>query len=407
MSTQQASDERSVAPVSGAGRSGPLRVALVALLTGIVTFLALLLTLAAVSAPATEGAPAPSIHRDGKQLRANTANARASGDGILVANRNEAPLTILAAEVPPFRAVDYGVISVASGELARGLEVALIWVRTDDPRQPHEQRIEVSAGRLLPTTLDTNPEWRGNVRFLALGVKGVVDRPLEIRGLSLEPLTVSGVAADALRSWRQFEGWDGRSINVVFGGRELQRIWLPALLFTASLASAIAARFAARRLGRRLSFAALAVPFIVGWMVADVRWLSNLIPQASATLAEFGGRTIEQRHLAMEDGDLYRFTQAALAQLPKEPVRIFATSDFEYFRRRAGYHLYPHNVLAYNWAEPGIIRPGEYVFFYQKADVRFDARAGELQWSNGRRLAARSLVAQRGAGLFVATEPSR
>ena len=37
--------------------------------------------------------------------------------------------------------------------------------------------------------------------------------------------------------------------------------------------------------------------------------------------------------------------QAAIAKLPETPVRIYATSDFEYFRRRAGYHLYPHNVL--------------------------------------------------------------
>jgi hypothetical protein len=130
-----------------------------------------------------------------------------------------------------------------------------------------------------------------------------------------------------------------------------------------------------------------------------------LVQQARATWADFAGRTWEQRHLAMDDGELFRFAQAAIARMPQDPVRVFATSDFEYFRRRAGYHLYPHNVLAYDWADPSVLRPGDYLFLYQKADVRYDTGRRMLLWASGPTLAVTPLIVQRGAGVFVVREP--
>lgn len=344
---------------------------------------------------------APALTRAGRELRPNNENTRPVGDVMTIANRPDASLTVLSAGFLPFHAASYGRVIIDADPLPENVEVALIWLRRDEPGVPREQRIAVRRGQLVATTLDGNPDWRGEIAFVAIGVKGAMAHPWSLRTLRLEQLGIAGVVADIVGAWTHFERWDGRSINIVFGGRDDQRAWLPPLAFVASALSALVVWGLARRRGKPASAAALLMPFLVGWLVVDLRWQANLFEQARETFAQFGGKSWEERHAAMEDGDLFRFVHTAAARLPADPVRIFVNSDFEYFRRRAGYHLYPHNVLAYNWAEPSQLRPGEYLLLYQKADVRFDTGTRELLWTNGRRLDAIPIVVQRGAGLFM------
>jgi len=345
------------------------------------------------------------LDRLGRQLVPNNANAKPSGDAMVVANRPDAPLVILAAGTLPIRAADYGRVVIDADPLPKDVEAALIWVRRDEPGRPHEQRLAQDGARIVATVLDGNPDWRDDIAFVAIGIKGPMKQPWSLRSFRLEPLGVRGIGADIVQGWTTFETWDGRSINVLFGGREEQRAWLPPLAFAAAVIAALAVAWVGRRRGRAAGSALLALPFLIAWLALDVRWQANLVEQARLTWSEFGGRSFEERHLAMEDGELFRFAQAAIAKLPESPVRIYATSDFEYFRRRAGYHLYPHNVLAYNWADPSVMQPGDYVFLYQKADVGYDTGRRLLLWKSGPTLAVTPLLAQRGAGLFQVRAP--
>jgi len=377
---------------------------LVAIVAWIVAFASLLFGAAAILGAQPGREDAPALVRAGRELLPNNANARRDGDAMVVANRPEAPLVILAAGTLPFRAASYGRLVVDADPLPRDVEVALIWVRRDEPGKPFEQRLSQDGDRIVATMLDGNADWRDEIAFLGIGVKGAMPRPWTLRGIRLEALGVGGIAADIWLGWTSLERWDGRSINVVFGGRDEQRAWLPPIAFAASAIAALVVWLLARRRGASAGTLALAVPFLIGWLALDVRWQDNLVDQARATWNEFAGRSFEERHFAMEDAELFRFVQQAVAKLPPTPVRIYVNSDFEYFRRRAGYHLYPHNVLAYNWAEPSVTRPGDYVLLFQKADVRYDVRARELLWANGRQLKVTPILAQRGAGLFQVRE---
>lgn len=392
-------------PAAAPPKSPELGAAVAAIAAWAIAFFALLLAIAALTGARPGVEDAPALARLGRELVPNNANAKPVGDAMAVANRREAPLVILGMTVLPFRAADFGYVTVDAEPLPRDVAVALIWLRRDAPGRPFEQPLAVDHDRLVSTALDTNPDWRGDISFIAIAVKGPMARPWTLHAFRLEPMRVSGAMAEIVRGWTTFERWDGRSINVIFGGREEQRAWLPLLVFTASVVSALVVWVLARRRGSRSSAAALALPFLLGWLVLDARWQDNLLEQAGVTRTEFGGRTWEERHLAMEDGELFRFVQAAVARMPPPPVRIFATSDFEYFRRRAGYHLYPHNVLAYVWSDPSILRPGDYVFLYQKADVHFDPGKRMLVWKAGHSLPVTPLIAQRGAGVFVVREP--
>ncbi len=366
----------------------------------LVGFALLVLAIAAISGTEPGRERAAPLDRLGRQLLPNNANAKPSGDAMTVANRPDAPLVILAAGTLPIRAADYGRAVIDADPLPKDVEAALIWVRRDEPGRPFEQRLAQDGARIVPTVLDGNPDWRDDIAFVAIGIKGPMERPWSLHSFRLEPLGIGGIAADIVQGWTSLERWDGRSINVLFGGRDEQRAWLPPLAFAASAFAAVVAWLLARRRGRIAAPALLALPFLIGWLVLDVRWQANLAEQAGLTWSAYGGRSLDDRHAAMDDGDLYKFARAAIAKLPETPVRIYATSDFEYFRRRAGYHLYPHNVLAYNWADPSVMQPGDYVFLYQKADVGYDTGRRLLLWKSGPTLPVTPLLAQRGAGLF-------
>ncbi len=86
--------------------------------------------------------------------------------------------------------------------------------------------------------------------------------------------------------------------------------------------------------------------FAASWFVLDARWTWNLARQVQATFAQYGGKDWRGKHLAAEDGALFEFVEKARAELPAAPARIFVASETDYFRERAAFHLYPHNVYA-------------------------------------------------------------
>ena len=378
---------------------------LIAFVAWIAAFAALVVAVAAIIGAQPGREDAPPLIRLGRELIPNNANARPVGNDMVVANRPDAPLVMLATGTLPFRATSYGRFIVDAGPLPPDVEVALIWVRSDAPGRPFEQRLSKDGDRIVPTTLDGNVDWRDDIAFLAVGVKGAMPRPWTLRSVRLEALGVGGIIADIWQGWTALERWDGRSINVVFGGRDEQRVWLPPIAFAASAIAALVVWLVARRRGVSAGTLAFAVPFLIGWLALDVRWQRNLVEQAQMTWSVFAGRDFDDRHLAMEDGDLFRFVQAAAAKLPETPVRLYAMSDFEYFRRRAIYHLLPHNAVAYNWPDPSVMEPGSYLFLYQKADVSYDTGRRMLLWKSGPTLPVTPLLAQRGAGLFLVRPP--
>ena len=342
-------------------------------------------------------APASVSARD---LKAN-GNARASGGAIDVRNTTDAPLTILRLPLRPFQAADLGQVKIDGGAVPRDVEIALLWIRRTAPGTIHEQRLPLDRARNVDVAfLDQNPEWRGEIAMVALGVKGQSTDAWRVARVTLEPVGAVAILRGVVTDWTAFDKWDGRSINVMFGGREAQRVYLPLLAFLAAVLAVAFMVVNGRRRSTRLVPAVLVVPFVIGWIAVDLRWSAELTAKARETWSAFAGRTLDERHTAMEDADLYRTISVAKSRLPGTPERIFINSDFDYFRMRAAYHFYPHNALAFGWYDGKVMRPGDLVFLYQKADVKFDASNNALIWPDGSRSAVVPVLAQTGAGLF-------
>jgi len=339
--------------------------------------------------------------REGRDLVAaprDAANVRVRGNSVEVLNAGNAPV-LLNLAIRPFQVSGSGFVMVDTAPLPRGAELALLWVRRTDRGDLHEQILKLEGDRVVPTLLDENPEWRGEIVAVALGVKNA-SAPVLISEVRLRPMTVRAVLADMVRDWKYFSAWDGRSINVVFGGRDEQRAYLPPLVALAALLVAAACAVTARRRQRRIATVWLIVPFMAGWILLDVRWQRQLLLQLAETREAFAHKTVAERHAAMEHPAFLELVDTALRLLPQTPARVFVTSDFDYFRLRAGYYLYPHNVLAFDWADPGVLHRGDFLLMFAKHDVSFDRADGTLRWSDGRQVAVSALIAGQGQGLY-------
>jgi hypothetical protein len=306
------------------------------------------------------------------------------------------------------RARDYAAITWDARNVPADADVHFLW-RTDyAPRKIFSTPVTVEAGRLLPVVLANDAGWLGHVTGIGLAIRGTLTQPFVISGVAAKPSGAVGILQDRAREWLGFERWKGTSINTIVGGDEVQQLPLP-LLLAAAIALAGAAMLLWRRFrgsfGMADAAAAIAIMFAASWFVLDARWTWNLARQAQETVVQYGGKDWRGKHLAAEDGPLFAFVEKARAEMPATPARVFVASEADYFRERAAYHLYPHNV----YAEPRAntlptsdrLKPGDWMLVYQRRGVQFDPSAGKLRWDGGAPVSAQLKLRGEGAALFL------
>jgi hypothetical protein len=145
--------------------------------------------------------------------------------------------------------------------------------------------------------------------------------------------------------------------------------------------------------------------FAVAWLILDVRWTWNLARQERITLSHYGGKTLADKHLAAEDQILFAIVEKARRVMPEPPVRVFVVGNARYFRERAAYHFYPHNVYTdrVNGTMPpaSALRPGDWLFDYEARGITYDAASGTLRWDGNQTIAAEPKLIVPGAALFL------
>lgn len=333
----------------------------------------------------------------------NRGTATPDGDALAVSATDASGLALIAANTDA-RSLDYPVVAWSGFGFRPDASVDFLW-RTDyAPNRLHSIPVPIVAGRLSPVTMANNPDWVGRVLGVALAIRGTIGEPVRIVNVKLKPGGAFGQIADRVGEWSAFEPWSGTSINTITGGAEVQEVPLPTLLVVAGLvALAVWGAFAWR--ARRLATwpAAAAIVFLAAWMVLDAQWMQNLARQAAATLAQYGGKDWRASHMAAEDGPLFAFVEKARAKLP-EKARVFVVSDAAYFRGRAAYHLYPHNVLFDPFADTlpqaSWLKPGDYILVWHRRGVQFSPSEHKLRLGNAPPVAAEPVLMEPGAALL-------
>ncbi len=249
------------------------------------------------------------------------------------------------------RARDYAAITWNAHDVPANVDVHFLW-RTDyAPRKIFSVPVAVEAGRLLPVVLANDAGWLGHVTGIGLAVRGTLPQPFAVSGVVAKPSGAIGILQDRAREWLGFERWKGTSINTIVGGDDVQPLPLPLLLAMAiALALASCCCLAAvpahvrrhSRCGRESSRSCSSRPGSCSTRAGRGTWRGR----SRQTVAQYGGKDWRGKHLAAEDGALFEFVEKARAEMPATPARIFVASEADYFRERAAFHLYPHNVYA-------------------------------------------------------------
>jgi hypothetical protein len=304
------------------------------------------------------------------------------------------------------RSADYRVITWIAVGLPQTADARLLWRNDYEPDKVHSAPMTVESGRLRPVSIDDDPAWVGRISGVALVIRGPLVAPVRVRGAIARPMGAVDVLRDRAREWFAFEGWTGTSINTVVGGADVQDF---PLTFAVAFAVVIAlGLFALLRWRRGLSapvvVTALATLTVLGWLLLDLRWTAALARQSIETRKVYGGKDNEGRHQVAEDAELYRLVSAAKALMPNKPQRVFIAAGAHYFRGRAAYHLYPHNVYfdprADRLPPASDMHAGDWLFVYDRPGIQFDRTQNMLRWEGGQTHAAELKLLGQGGALF-------
>jgi hypothetical protein len=324
--------------------------------------------------------------------------------GILTATPPDGSDTLIVSLSLALRSEDFPAIAWQVSGVPAGAEARLLWRNEYTPDRMFTVRIPIEGGEIAPIVVSSDRNWFGRIIGIALAVKLPSPAKVHIRGVYAEPVSAGAVLGLRAREWMTQEVWSGTSINTVVGGAEVPALPLPLLLGLATvLATAVSLLVGALRAGSiGPAFpAAVAAIFFVSWMVLDARWQWNLARQVRATSDQFAGKSWHEKHLASDDGELFAFSEKVRAKLPTSPVRVFVLADADYFRGRAAYYLYPHNVYFNHWVVPAAsVRPNDYFVVFQRHNIQYDDRAHLLRWDGGPPVAADQLLSEPGAALF-------
>lgn len=268
----------------------------------------------------------------------------------------------------------------------------------------------------------------------AISISGVLRDPVTLSQAGFEPLTAATLLSTVWSQWTAFEGWKGHSINFVIGGVDNAIVspvaacaaWVGMALLLQILWSVI--RRFSRRLDHWHSGAAslfsngfgiwdwrqAVLIILIGWVVLNARWQLDLWRQLQDTLHRYAGKTWEEKHSTSNDGFLFQFAEEVKARLPAAPQRIVlvvgeGTKVEEYWLRRIGYHLLPHNVSKEFISIPrgSLLRRGDYLLVLGDDPAEsLDAARGLVQLGNSGGVVG-ELVYEEALGHLYRIESSR
>ena len=340
------------------------------------------------------------------QLMLSRGAADLVGDELVVARTAQDGNAVISVNTD-LRAVDYPVVAWFVSDVPDNAKVALLW-RTDvEPSRLNTRPLDVASGHVLPLDVHADPHWLGRIVGLALVIQGPLDAPIRVRGVAAKPSDAIETLRDRAREWLTPESWNGATINTVSGGAESQSLPLP-LLLACGIAVAVGACLVVFRRRTRAALPAIAMATIglalASWFVLDARWVANVARHTDDTARRYAGKDERDKHLAADDGALYAFIDKALRVMPNERARVFVVADADFFRGRAAYHLYPHNVWfdPYHDALPPAdkLRPGDWLVVFQRRGVQYDAALHRVRWDGNVTVPAELKLLDHGNALF-------
>lgn len=320
---------------------------------------------------------------------------------------------VLAIELPrALPAHRFDLLELASRG-AEGRAVTISWSRVETFTASPGDLLEWVSEDRGQIRLGDQRAWRDDVYFLAVEEVGFAGGEWALSSVTLHPVKPDfpTLQRDLFGGWLSPQAWRQSDVNLIAPGRG-QALASPVIAVAGwivlSVLILVLVGFWKRSFNRP---ALILVPFVVGWLLLDLRWQADLIGKADQTLDAFAGLEPAQRLLADHDGQLYAFIAELQTLLTSRQVhRVFVFSPHEFWRKRARYHLAPWAARAgtEGFLSSNSIRafePGDVLVLLsvEHLEVRTaDSIATEL-WFDGAPVAMDfEMISQRGSWYSVA-----
>lgn len=264
-------------------------------------------------------------------------------------------------------------------------ELAVIWVSSADPQTPHTRVItsEERARGFLMLTEDT--AWRDWILKFGVTLQGELTAPVLFKQMTFEraaptPMNVlQSLAGDLTHR----EPWTGRSINFNVGAPSTGLLLTPTTLVALWLGlSSLFFVLLSRCSPYRDRLGGLAILFLSGWLLLDLRWEWQLATRLRETYDRYGHLTPEQRSRAMPDARIGMAVAQLHEFLPRQPGRIFILSKDPngYAALRTRYHLLPYRVYtADRLPKQEQIQEGDQILVLaNQNEIRYDVTKNQL-----------------------------
>jgi hypothetical protein len=267
----------------------------------------------------------------------------------------------------------------------------LLWRQAEGARTTFAKTIAWRSSGHERIALAGDSQWGGQVAGLALAFKLQPKAGVLFRSATLQPDTGLSVLSQIAGEWLDREPWGQYSVNYLYGGAPNPRLpMVPAVFVVAAIAFLIY-----RLLAKRKGFApslAVGVIFAIGaWVAVDARWQYNLLSNLYPTAEKYAGKSIDEKHRAAEDGNIYRVAETIRKGLPAGVTKVTLVSDLadsELFLGKLRYYLLP----LWLQSKPDPLDPQAVLAVVESAGSVIDPASGTLRLDNGRTLNVVTLV---------------
>lgn len=311
--------------------------------------------------------------------------AEMTAEGLLIQRTPSGKAGLILMELTKLEAETFVRLSWDISGLMAQQELAMIWVSSAAPQKLHTRVItsEERARGFLMLTEDM--AWCDSILKFGVTLRGELTAPVLFKQMTFERATPAPL--NVLRSlagdWTHREPWTGGSINFNVGTPSTGLLPTPTTLVAlwiglSSLLFVLLSRYSCScHLG-----VGLAILFLSGWLLLDLRWEWQLATRLGETYARYGHLTPEQRPRAMPDARIGMAVAQLHEILPHQPGRIFILSKDPngYAALRARYHLLPYRVYIADWLpkQEQVQEGDHFLLLANQNKIRYDVTKNQL-----------------------------
>jgi hypothetical protein len=349
---------------------------------------------------------------NGSQLTARIGTSRVAGEASLVTGLKPSHHKgdALLSHHTRFQAESYPYLSFRFEGLNRGQNLWFIWRTAGNPNQLYRMPMPHRVDGATTFNLSLHPDWRGTVTEVGIHLQGDLrGEPLVIPGLKFETHGIKNLLAVIWSEWTGFKEWTLTSINFLKGtpGPAQQETLSPTLAIASWAGGALLLLYFIGRKKRRHLYTSYAAAVMIPWICLDQLWQRDLSSQLAETRYLFGGKSMEEKHLADIDSHLYQYVKRLKEHiLPPKDQRVFILHDssgHNFDRLKVQYYLLPHNIFNYGrFPNNEASRPGDYILWLgQISGLNYDSENSELTWGDGESLRVDMLDQDKLGLLFI------